>query len=187
MSDWIAALRHGQDMSTRLTSRDPIDIYRDEHGSDDHQANINPRSGGFVVRGRDAAPKHHIARILTQLSLNLIILAEQPGHGPTFIEKLQRHTRAAFAVALLTPEDMRYLGGEEHNLKKRARQYVISELGYFIGSLGGTRVCVLKKGDMELPSDWIGVEYKRLKDSRWQLAVAKELRGAGFDVVRNKL
>jgi predicted nucleotide-binding protein len=39
----------------------------------------------------------------------------------------------------------------------RARQNVLLELGYFIGRLGRARVCALKRGDVEVPSDFGGV------------------------------
>ena len=187
-SDWNAAWKSGRDVSTRLTTRDPVDIYRDEHETDDQRADIDARSRDvFVVHGRDHTPLHHVARVLNQLGLNPVILSEQPGRGETIIEKLQRHTEAAFAVVLLTPDDVGHLVGEDSPPKMRARQNVIFELGFFVGCLGRNRVCVLKKGDIELPSDWLGIEYKPLEDRGWQLDLAKELRAAGFDIDLNKL
>jgi predicted nucleotide-binding protein len=90
-------------------------------------------------------------------------------------------------VVLLTPDDIGYLSGEERAPRLRARQNVIFELGFFVGSLGRNRVCVLKKGDIELPSDWLGIVYMPLEDLGWQLELARELRAAGFDIDLNKL
>jgi predicted nucleotide-binding protein len=187
-SDWNTVLKAGRDVSSRLSPRDPIDIARDERKSADQRANIDPNSRDvFVVHGRDHTPLHHVARVLTQLGLNPVVLSEQPGRGETIIEKLQRHATAAFAVVLLTPDDIGYLSGEERAPRLRARQNVIFELGFFVGSLGRNRVCVLKKGDIELPSDWLGIVYMPLEDLGWQLELARELRAAGFDIDLNKL
>ena len=41
----------------------------------------------------------------------------------------------------------------------RARQNVVFELGYFIARLGSDRVAALVSGDIELPSDYIGLVY----------------------------
>ena len=63
-----------------------------------------------------------------------------------------------FAVVLMSDKDD--MGAEVGSLdyKPRARQNVILELGYFIGRLGRkNHVCVLKKGDVEVPSDILGV------------------------------
>lgn len=66
---------------------------------------------------------------------------------------------------------------------KRARQNVILEWGYFIGTLGRERVCALKKGDVELPSDAIGIVWEPFDDhGAWKTKLAKELAGVGYDI-----
>ena len=60
-----------------------------------------------------------------------------------------------FAVIILTPDDIGNLKAEES--QPRARQNVLLELGYFIGKLTRKRVCTLKVGELEIPSDWRGV------------------------------
>jgi predicted nucleotide-binding protein len=65
-------------------------------------------------------------------------------------------------VVLLTPDDM---GGKfASDLKARARQNVVLELGYFWGKLGRSRVCVLYKEGFELPSDLGGLMYVKMDD-----------------------
>ncbi|MDH8506261.1 nucleotide-binding protein, partial [Klebsiella pneumoniae] len=46
----------------------------------------------------------------------------------------------------------------------RARQNVLYELGYFAGKLGRGKVLVLRKGDIEIPSDLAGVLYTELDE-----------------------
>ena len=191
-NDWTAALRCGRDVSIRLTLRDPIHVAKDELRSGERRpemTEVDPKNRDvFLVHGHDHLPLHQVARVLQKLRLNPVILSEQPGRGETIIQKLERHAKAAFAVVLLTPDDHGSLVGQEATAKTRARQNVILELRYFVGKLGRNRVCVLKQGDIELPSDWLGVEYKLLDEGMgWQLALAKELKAAGFDIDLNDL
>jgi predicted nucleotide-binding protein len=87
---------------------------------------------------------------------------------------------------LLTPDDEGRQAGSNTELRPRARQNVILELGYFVGLLKRERVCALYKGDLELPSDWDGVVWVRMDDrGAWKLELARELKAAGFDVDLN--
>ena len=56
------------------------------------------------------------------------------------------------------------------------------ELGYFIGKLGRTRVCALQKGDVEIPSDFLGVPAIRIGKPDWQNELQRELRAAGLNI-----
>lgn len=69
-------------------------------------------------------------------------------------------------------------------LKKRARQNVVLEFGYFMGMLGREKVCCLYKGDIELPSDMHGIVYVPFKDSinECSFKILKELKEAGYDL-----
>ena len=140
----------------------------------------------FVVHGHDNQAKSEVARVLQKLKLEPIILHEQANQGKTIIEKFEAHSDVGFAVVLLTPDD---LGGTtENDLKKRARQNVVLELGYFIGKLGRGRVCPLYKSEVELPSDLSGVVYVPMDGhDAWQMKLAKELKAAGFTVDLNDL
>ena len=70
----------------------------------------------------------------------------------------------------------------------RARQNVLIELGYFIGHLGRKHVCALKRGDVEIPSDFDGVVYETFDASGgWKQALGKELKVAGYEIDWNKV
>ena len=140
----------------------------------------------FIVHGRDNEAKETVARFLQNLGLTPVILHEQPNQGQTIIEKFEQHAQVGFAVALLTPDDVGALKGDEKNLKPRARQNVVFELGYFLGLLGRERVCALTKGNVEIPSDYDGVVYISLDDGGWKMKLIKELKNVGFDVDANK-
>ena len=87
----------------------------------------------------------------------------------------------------MTPDDVGSLKDGEPNLKPRARQNVIFEFGYFIGTLSRKRVCALVKGNVEKPSDYDGVLYIPLDDlGAWEMGLIKELKTAGFNVDANR-
>jgi Predicted nucleotide-binding protein containing TIR-like domain len=139
----------------------------------------------FVVHGRDGEPREAIARFLQLLGLEPVILHERPNKGRTLITKF--HDEASdigFAIILMTPDDVGGLDGGEQ--KRRARQNVIFELGFFIGKLGGGRVAALIGNEVERPSDFEGVVYIPI-ESDWRLPLCKELRAAGYNIDLNKV
>lgn len=141
----------------------------------------------FVVHGRDDAAKSETARFLERLDLEPVILGEQSSGGATIVEKIEQNADVGFAVALLTPDDEGHLlpDGE---MRPRARQNVVLELGYFMGKLGRGRVRALLKGDVEKPSDIDGVVYIRMDDpGSWKLELVRELKHANYDVDANKI
>ncbi len=141
----------------------------------------------FVVHGRNETFKDTVARFLEKLQLEPIILHEQANKGQTILEKLEEHSSVAFAIILLTPDDVGGLASERDKLTPRARQNVIFELGYFIGKLGRKNVCALYGKNVELPSNYSGVLYIPLENGdSWKLTLAKEIKAAGLDVDLNK-
>ena len=140
----------------------------------------------FVVHGHDEGAREAIARFLERIGFEAIILHEQANRGRTVIEKVEAHGDVGFAVVLLTPDDEGAKKGEAP--QPRARQNVVLELGYFIGRLGRERVCALKRGDVELPSDFGGVVYTPFDDGGgWRQALANELQAADFAIDWNKV
>ena len=60
----------------------------------------------LVVHGHDLHLKEVVARFIERLGFNAVILAEKPGGGRTLIEQVERYSNVAYAVVLLTPDDM---------------------------------------------------------------------------------
>lgn len=134
----------------------------------------------FIVHGRDDAAKTEVARLVERAGLEAIILHEQANGGRTIIQKFEDHGSAAgFAIVIMTPDD---LGGlNTTSLQPRARQNVIGEMFWFAGRLGRERVCALKKGAIEVPTDFAGVGYVDMDDSgTWKKVVLRELDHAGY-------
>jgi predicted nucleotide-binding protein len=128
--------------------------------------NIAINKNVFVVHGHDMATLHELCRILKdEFELNPVVLSEQPSVGlDTIISKFERLASDCFcAIILLTPDDK--IENEKNN---RARQNVIFELGYFLGMLRSPderKIIILKKGDVEIPSDISGVLYCQFQNS----------------------
>ena len=139
----------------------------------------------FIVHGHDGEARESVARFLERMGFEAIILHEQANRGRTVIEKVEANGDVGFAVVLLTPDDEGCSKGGQ--LKPRARQNVLLELGYFIARLGRERVCSLKRGELDIPSDFAGVVWETMDNGNgWQLALARELQAVGYDIDLNK-
>ena len=106
----------------------------------------------------------------------------------TVIEKFEDFAaRAGFAVVLMTPDDYGYPSGKEEEKKHRPRQNVVLELGYFAACLGRNKTFVLVKGEIEMPSDVLGLVYERMDNNEgWKIRLARELKSAGFNIDLNR-
>ncbi|HLX68187.1 MAG TPA: TIR domain-containing protein [Verrucomicrobiae bacterium] len=123
----------------------------------------------FIVHGHDS---RSLNELLVFLDRNLgwpqpKILRDLPSYGRTIIEKFEETSQDIDIVfVLLTPDDKAAAVAAPNQIKRRARQNVIFELGYFYGKLQrvGGRVLLLHKGKVELPSDIAGVVYVDISD-----------------------
>lgn len=141
----------------------------------------------FMIHGHNTSVKESVARFIEKLGLKAIILHEQPNQGNTIIEKFELHAEVAFAIALVTGDDEARETGSGADLRKRARQNVIFEFGFFVGKLGRAHVCALLEEGVEIPSDYQGVVYIPLDPGgNWKLMLVRELKVAGFDVDANR-
>lgn len=143
----------------------------------------------FIVHGHANDIKEAVARFLEHLDLEVTILQEQPNQGRNILEKLIDYAKeSTFAIVLMTADDR---GGTVEttyeNQRKRARQNVIFELGYFLAVLEKGHVCAIYEEGVETPSDYQGVLYTPLDNrNSWKLSLARELRSAGIDIDLNK-
>lgn len=118
----------------------------------------------FIVHGHDDETKLMLKNYL-QNTLKLsepIILHEKPNLGRTILEKFEQESSFVDIVfVLLTPDDKEVSILDNNDKKRRSRQNVIFEMGYFLGCLGRSskRVILLYKGKIELPSDISGLIY----------------------------
>jgi predicted nucleotide-binding protein len=137
----------------------------------------------FIVHGHDDASKNELASFLYRIGLRPIILHEQPKGGKTIIELFEKYSAGVqYSFVLLTPDDVG--GTDKEQLRARARQNVILEMGYFLGKLGRERLCCLSKGEVEPPSDMTGILFLRYKEKVEEqfYPIIEELRKAGYVV-----
>lgn len=136
----------------------------------------------FIVHGHDDNMKLSVSNFLMAIGLEPVILADQVNAGKTIIEKFERNADVGYAVVLLSPDDYSPQAGYG-----RARQNVILEWGYFIGRLGRSHVCALKRGHVDLPSDIIGMVWENFDEyGGWKRRLVKELIEAGVAVDEHK-
>ncbi len=157
--------------------------------------NSNPAFSNkiFIVHGHDTALKLDVERFLHSIGLVPVVLHRETDEGLTILEKFEKYSDVGYAFVLLTPDDVAYpavqarLKDDKRKKELRARQNVVFEFGYFIGRLGGPRVCCLYKGDVAVPSDLSGRLYKRVREDTIdsiEADILRELKAAGYKIER---
>lgn len=165
---------------TRVT-RFHVDVVNgsESRSTDDNSGSFVSSREIFIVHGHDELTKLQVARFIeTELRYKSVILHELPNISRNILSKFLEESRnAIFAIVLMTPDD---IGGvAKTELKSRARQNVIFELGVFIGKFGADGVAALIKGDLEKPSDFDGIGYINLDPNEgWKWTLAKEIARA---------
>jgi CheY-like chemotaxis protein len=123
---------------------------------------IRPRA--FIVHGHNEVRKLELKNYLQNI-LGLpepIILHEKPDLGRTIIEKFEDYAHISDLVfVLLTPDDTMSTSNQTNDQKRRARQNVIFELGFFMGFIGRKtgRIFILHDGPLDIPTDLSGIIY----------------------------
>lgn len=135
----------------------------------------------FIVHGRDEVNILRLEKLLRERwHLEPISLTSEPGKGRTLIEKFEQEARrAAYAIALFTPDDLIKSSGTEYT---QARPNAIFELGWFYGRLGRERVCILFKKGTKIHSDLEGImriEFDKSVEEK-VMELEKELKEVGL-------
>ena len=138
-----------------------------------------PSKKVFVVHGHDEGAREAVARYLEKLGLEAIILHERASQGRTIIEKIKISFRR-FGLRSYCSRG-RFWRTKGRTAEGPSTPNVTLELGYFVGKLGRSHVCALKRGDIELPSDFGGVAYVAYDEAGgWKRQLGGELEAAGF-------
>lgn len=139
-------------------------------------ATVKPRA--FIVHGHDEETllelKGYIQDILKWQKP--IVLRDEPSSGKTIIEKFEDYASLIdYVFVLMTPDDL--VKEKEKTEKRRSRQNVIFELGFFYGQFGrkSGKIIILYKGPTELPSDIQGIVW---------IDISKGIKAAGEDIRR---
>lgn len=136
----------------------------------------------FVVYGHDTQSRDQLELMLLRMNIKPVILGNMAPDGKTIIEALIANTDVPYAVVLLTPDDEGYKATYAAEVKHRARQNVVLEMGMVLSKLGRERVAILHKGNLELPSDINGLIYVPFQNSVQEAKnkLAASLQKAGF-------
>lgn len=162
---------------------DTLDAYGADVGSETQASSA--KSTIFIVHGRPDAPRLEVELLIRRATkLEPVVLGDQVNAGATLVEKLEEHLAGtSFAVVIMTGDDQGSLSGDGQELKPRARQNVVLELGFAMGSLGRRKVAILHEDGLDLPSDIVGVAYYPLDGAgAWKQHLLGELQAAGIDV-----
>ncbi len=135
----------------------------------------------FLVHGRDRSMRKNVEDYIKPLDLEPVTLFKQANKGKTIIEKIEICVNeCSYAIVLLSPDDYGQLKGDKE-LRPRARQNVILELGYMWGKLGRDKVAMLYRDNVEKPSDTDGTAYiSYQRRSGWRENLKKDLEVAGL-------
>ena len=90
----------------------------------------------------------------------------------------------------MTPDDMGYLqaDGPDH-AEPRPRQNVVLETGMLLSSLTRSRMAILVKGHVEIPSDLNGIIQLRYNNHVREIIpkLCQRLQESGFDLETDKI
>lgn len=135
----------------------------------------------FIVHGHDELNLLRLKEFLKdELHLEPIILSSKAGKGRTLIEKFEEEAKtASYAIALMTPDDIVKIEGEEGYAQSRPN--TIFELGWFYGRLGRNKVCILFKKGIKIHSDLDGISRIKFNETVLEQSheIKKELVEAG--------
>lgn len=141
----------------------------------------------FIVHGHDTQALEQLELVLRRLALDPFILQNNNGGGNTIIEALEQriYGEAAFGIILMTPDDFGYSKAAGSGaVQPRARQNVVLEMGMVFAALGRRRMAVLKKGNLEVPSDIGGLLRLDFNDHVKEVAtrLATSMKEAGIEI-----
>ncbi len=174
--------KHG--IFSKLSGKFKVLIDRIKRESKKMEDNNIGKTKVFIVHGHDNLTLESVKNLILILGLTPVVLNQKANSGLSLLEKLEKYTDVGFAIILYTPCDK----GKEYNSKRynvRARQNVVFEHGYLIAKLGKENIAVLKKGNIEMPSDIDGIAY--VEGGEWRYKIADEMIAAGYDVDKNKI
>ncbi|OWJ76898.1 hypothetical protein CDV49_13465 [Haematobacter genomosp. 1] len=146
----------------------------------------------FIVHGHDEPARNDLELVLRRLGLDPFILQNEGGGGLTLVEALERsiYEQSAFGIVLMTPDDYGYRRDQtEADRRPRTRQNVILEMGMVMASLGRQRMAILKKGNLEIPSDADGIIRLEFNERVQEIvpALVQRLEQAGIQIDHTKI
>jgi hypothetical protein len=167
--DSLASNSHYQLMDNRN-----IGVLRGPYSSRQHQIvvsllGLNDFPRIMIIHGRSNDWQELRTHLQETLNLhNVIVMRQDFGAGRTLPQKYEELAwRVDGAIAVATPDDIAAamlqpdglpINETDRVFNARARQNIWLEIGWFWGSIGLSKIMILRKGNVEIPSDLQGVE-----------------------------
>jgi predicted nucleotide-binding protein len=128
---------------------------------------LAPRERVFIVHGRDERHREELVKMLEGWNIKAVVIQTLARTGQDLLGFVEEQIRMCLAgFVLLTPDDegRHYEFGAP--MRQRARQNVIFEGGYLTALFRGIqRICFLRIGDVEIPSDLNGLLMEQFEGS----------------------
>jgi hypothetical protein len=136
----------------------------------------------WIIHGRAKKDLNDLNNLLKQLHVRTVVMEDEFVSGKTPTEKFEGlASRVQGAIILATPDDVGALkkkNGSALKLKERARQNLWLEVGWFWAALGREKLLFLKRGSIEIPSDW-GIVYEHLPIKKDTTKIREFVNGIG--------
>ena len=136
----------------------------------------------FIVHGHDGANLAQLSALLKdEFGLEPIVLKKKAGGSRHILLKFEQEAKkAAFALVLLTPDDIVKSEKEEF---AQARPNAIFELGWFFRHLGHERVRIIMRKGTKIHSDLAGIERLEFHEEVDEIVIKlrRELEAGGYD------
>lgn len=135
----------------------------------------------FIVHGHNNEILDMVSEYIESIGLTPIILNRLARNGiDTILNEISKNSDVMCAILLFTGDDQGCKIGELQ-MKKRARQNVVFEAGYFLGKLGHEKVLLMAEDNLELPSDLDGCLYTKFdSDGVWKDRLFTNLESMGL-------
>lgn len=167
--------------------RIPLNLWSKDEDIEDLRSLVAATIRGkavFVVHGHDVNARVQVVEAIRAIGYYPIVLQNEPNKGRTIIQKLNDLSQAAYTVVVMTPDDLGGKAADTPELRARARENVIFELGLFLGKQDLRNVCILKTPGLDLPSDLHGIAWVALDltNDDWRRSLYREMRATGLDI-----
>ena len=113
----------------------------------------------FIVHGKNEGIREELVKFLKEKGIGSVVIQAKARTGGDLLSTIEDQINSCMAgFILLTPDDEGRLYKYGEQPKMRPRQNVIFEAGFLTALFRKTRrVCFVKEGDLEIPSDLNGM------------------------------
>ena len=136
----------------------------------------------FIVHGHNEEVLKMVTDYVRSIGLTPVILKQLARNGiDNILNQITENTNVMCALLLFTGDD-KGRAASETRYRKRARQNVVFEAGYFIGKLGKEKVLMMQEKDLEIPSDLGGCRYIEIDEKEyWKRQLFEDLKLMGLE------